>query len=96
MDRVFIGQKGKYDWTWDLRGPLVYLPKVDAVLITRHFIITGVREERVVNNVTIALSHESIHAAICKSIGENESTTFDNVPYFNMEIEKWLGWHYEV
>jgi hypothetical protein len=35
MSDVFIGEKGKYDWTWDLSS-LVYLPKYDAVLVTRY------------------------------------------------------------
>jgi hypothetical protein len=92
MSDVFIGEKGKYDWTWDLKGSLVYLPKFDVVLITRFFTIMGVPEESVANEITIALFHESLHQSMCKLVGENESRAFDNVPYFNMEIEKWLGW----
>lgn len=95
MSDVFIGQKGTYPWSYDL-SPLVYCPEVDAVLITRFFIGRKMSEEDVVNNVAVALGHESIHEAICKLIGEKESRAFDEVPHFNKTIEEWLGWHYAV
>lgn len=95
MENVFVGEKDTYHWSYDL-SPLVYIPKLDAVLITRYFIGGNMSEEDVVNNVIVALCHESMHGAICKLIGENESRAFDKVPYFNMEIEKWLGWYYIV
>jgi hypothetical protein len=93
MDNVLIGQKGTYPLYYDL-SPLVYCPEADAILITRFFIGRKMSEEDIINNIVVALCHESIHEAICKSIGENESRAFDKVPYFNKAIEEWLGWHY--
>lgn len=77
-----------------MKGPLAYLPKEDAVLVTRHFIVFRTPEEYAANNTMVALCHESIHEVICKSIGEKESKAFDEVPHFNKEIEEWLGLHY--
>lgn len=91
MSDVFVGQKDTYPWYYDL-SPLVYCPEVDAVLITRFFVGRRISEEDIVSNILVALYHESIHEAICKLIGEKESRAFDEVPDFNMEIEKWLGW----
>lgn len=96
MDNVLIGQKDMYHWSYDFLSPLVYLPKIDAVLITRYFVRNKMTEEHVINNFMIALFHESLHETLCKLIGENESRAFDKVPDFNTEIEKWLGWHYNV
>jgi hypothetical protein len=92
MSDVFIGQKGEYDWTLNLKTSLIYLPKYDAVLVTRFFIL-NFQGERLENEFMIALFHECIHQAICKSIGETESKAFDKDPNLNMEIENWLGWH---
>lgn len=91
---IIIGQKGTYDSFLDFVTPLVYLPKMDAVLITRHFIMWKTSYAVIENNIAVALCHESIHETICKLMGEKESRAFDNVPYFNSEIEKWLGLHY--
>ena len=91
MSDVFIGEKGEYEWTLDLRTSLVYLPKFDAVLVTRYLML-NFQEERLENEFMIALFHEFIHQAICKLLGETESRAFDKDPNLNMEIEKWLGW----
>jgi hypothetical protein len=92
MDDLFIGKKGTYPMIWDIRSPFAYLPKEDAVLVTRFFFKWTVPQEFVVNDVIVALNHESVHEAICKLIGEEESEAFDNV---NEVIEKWLEWHFE-
>jgi hypothetical protein len=52
----------------------------------------GFQDEAVIDEITIALFHESIHQAICRLVGETESKDYDKVPHFNMEIEKWLEW----
>ena len=96
MDNVLIGQKDKYDWTWDLIGPFAYIPRKDAVLATRYFILSGTPEEYVAENTMVALCHESIHEALYKLVGEKESRAFDDVPHFNKEIEEWLGLHFEL
>jgi hypothetical protein len=44
MSDVFIGEKGKYDWTWNLSS-LVYLPKFDAVLVTRYLMLNFSRRK---------------------------------------------------
>ena len=92
MANLFIGQKGKYPPIWDIRSPFAYLPKEDAVLITRFFFKWSVAEEHIVNDVIVALNHESMHEAIYKLIGEKESEAFDNI---NEAIEKWLEWRFE-
>ncbi len=64
-DNIWItflfGQKGMYHSFYDFLSPLVYYPKTGALLIAGYFIIWKVPEERVVNTVMVALSHESIH-----------------------------------
>lgn len=92
MDVVFIGQRGTYPSIWDIKSPFAYLPKEDAVLITSFFFKWSVPEQYVVNDVIVALNHESIHEALCKLIGEKESEALDCV--FET-IEKWLEWHFE-
>lgn len=89
MSDVFIGEKGKYDWTWDLSS-LVYLPKFDALLVTR-CLMSNFQGERLENEFMIALFHECIHQTICKLLGETESEAFDKNPNLNVEFEKWLG-----
>jgi hypothetical protein len=88
---VFISQKGEYDWTLNLRTSLVYLPKFDAVLVTR-FLMLNFQGERLENEFIIALFHECIHQAICKLLGEAESRAFDKDSNLNTEVEKWLEW----
>jgi hypothetical protein len=91
MSDVFIGQKGEYDWTLDLKTSLVYLPEFDAVLVTR-FLMLNFQGERLENEFMIALFHECIHQGIYKLLGETESRAFDKDPNLTMEIEKWLEW----
>jgi hypothetical protein len=93
MDNVFIGKNGMYPLEWDYKSPFAYLPKEYAVLITRFFFAWSVPKEYVLNDVVVALNHESAHEAICKLVGEKESEAFDNV---NKAIEEWLDWHFLI
>jgi len=63
-------------------------------LITKYFIGRKMPEEDVINNVTIALCHESLHEAICELIGEKRLQAFHRVPDFSEIMGIWLGLHY--
>jgi hypothetical protein len=75
----------------DVNSPFLWHPKYpDVLLITGYYALFKISdEERIMSDVSVGISHESLHQVIHKFEGKRASETID---MYNAQIEDWLGW----